>query len=82
MGGYYDYMGKQSVISMSRSVAEAAGDAANAGSGSAGDYVWHDLGSWTPADGQVIWIGPGRFQEPAGSAVQAVWIDCLEIKRE
>ena len=80
--GIYDYMGKQSVISMSRSVAEAAGDAANAGSGSAGDYVWHDLGSWTPADGQVIWIGPGRFQEPAGSAVQAVWIDCLEIKRE
>ena len=80
--GIYDYTAKQSVISVSRSVAEATGSTATAGSGAAGEYGWHDLGSWTPADGQVIWIGPGRFQEPAGSAVKAVWIDCLEIERE
>lgn len=72
--GIYDYAAKKSVIFVSKSVAEAGG--------SGGEYVWHDLGEWTPAAGQGIWIGPGRFQEPGGSAVKAVWIDCLEIERQ
>ena len=45
-------------------------------------YAWYDVCAWKPRDGQYFWLGPGRFKKGVeASAINAVWVDCVEISR-
>ena len=45
------------------------------------EYVWYDIGVWTPrADGkEYFWVGPGRFGADGKSNIKAVYIDKIEL---
>ena len=45
-----------------------------------GEYHWYTAARWipNPKEDVMIWAGPGRFGNE-GSAVNAVYIDCLEL---
>ncbi|MBN1557056.1 MAG: DUF4838 domain-containing protein [Lentisphaerae bacterium] len=47
-------------------------------------YQWYDVATWVPEAEQYIWAGPGRFDKGAGeaSAIEAVYIDCIELVRQ
>ena len=46
-------------------------------------YLWYDICTWMPKDGQYFWFAPGRFDKKGGgtSAIKSVWLDCVEISR-
>ncbi len=46
-------------------------------------YQWYDVAEWVPQRDHYFWIGPGRFDKQGGatSAIQAIYIDKLELLR-
>ncbi|MBN2507268.1 MAG: DUF4838 domain-containing protein [Verrucomicrobia bacterium] len=52
-------------------------------SAASGEYAWYDVAEWTPERDHYFWIGPGRFDRSGGgsSAIQAVYVDKLELSR-
>lgn len=44
-------------------------------------YRWYEVATWLPEHGQYVWAGPGRFEAGTQSAVRAVYIDALELRR-
>ena len=48
------------------------------------DYRWYDIGEWTPAKGQQIYVAPGTFDKSksaANPAFEALWIDQVEFEK-
>lgn len=54
-------------------------------SGSEGrDYAWYEVGEWTPALGQIVYIAPGGFDHSkhlASPVGERLWIDQLEVEK-
>jgi len=44
-----------------------------------GDYAWYDVLTWTPTEGDRFWIGSGPYGAGGKPAVEAVWIDAVEL---
>ena len=42
-------------------------------------YAWYDILTWAPDDDDIFWIGPPRFNKDGKSAVNAVYIDKIEL---
>ena len=70
--GVYDTPAKKGCGSISVK-AEKCGDG----------YLWYDVCTWMPKDGQYFWFAPGRFDKKGGdtSAIKSVWLDRIEISR-
>ena len=45
------------------------------------EYAWYDIVTWTPRNGEFLWIAPGTFGDDGKSSVNAVYIDKLELSR-
>jgi len=70
--GVYDAARKEGVGQIAPTTAEAKDG-----------YQWYDVTTWTPEEGQFIWVGPGQFDKKSGesSAIKAVFIDRFELLR-
>ena len=44
-------------------------------------YVWYDVHTWVPGKSDFFWIGPPRFGKDGKSAVNAVYVDKIDIVR-
>ena len=45
------------------------------------EYVWYDIVTWTPRNGEILWVAPGTFGDDGKSSINAVYIDKVEFSR-
>lgn len=69
--GVYDPVSKKNLLYVVKKTAQTSSE-----------YQWYDIGSWQATGTEYFWIGPGPFEDGALSAVKAVWVDKVEIRRE
>ena len=69
--GIYDPATKKDIVSVVKTTSETSSE-----------YQWYDIGTWQATGTEYFWIGPGRFEPGAQSAVKGVWLDKVEMRRE
>ncbi len=42
-------------------------------------YQWYEVTTWAPEADQYLWVGPGPFKDGGQSAIEAVYVDRLEL---
>ena len=45
------------------------------------DYAWYDIGVFEPKPKAYIWMAPGVFDSAGKSAINAVYVDAIELSR-